>query len=444
MKKIIKVLLLCLILGSLPSVVYAETISWTKVVPKIVSVKAKNYQSVQITWEPVEDADSYIVYYSSDTPVSWKSVKANIKGNTYLHISNEKNPIITGKKYLYTVRAVKNGTKSSYEKKGKTVTPALGTVGLNKVNSINYNKLEITWEKLPGADGYLIYRKENNKWVRIGKANASATSFVHTSSSAHKIKTGTTYTYTVKAYRKTANGTVYSKYSKTGISGKSAYVSGWYEENGSTYYYADKKKATGWKKIDGKMYYFSTVGKLQKDKIVGNASDGYWYVDTTGVQVTDSVVVKAVKLITTLTDSSWSADKKLRTCFDYFVQSCEYERAYDAVDISKMPSYAEYMFTNKCGNCYRGSAALAYCAKVLGFETRMAVGAVSAVTYDNFSAHGWVEIKKDGKWYMSDISFQRRYLDVNLYRILPENHLYRLRVDDHYDMVAKDGKISWK
>lgn len=96
----------------------------------------------------------------------------------------------------------------------------LGTPKLGKVTSAGYNKLKITWNKVTGANGYIVYQKINGKWKKI--TTTQTNSYTHTNSKSFPVLTGTANIYTVKAYQKSGKTTLYSGYSKSGIEGKAA------------------------------------------------------------------------------------------------------------------------------------------------------------------------------------------------------------------------------
>ena len=74
--------------------------------------------------------------------------------------------------------------------------------------------MTFTWKKTAGATGYIVYRKTNNgAWTAL-RATSSTTCKDTTA------KKGVKYTYTVRAYRKTNTGNVYSAYNAKGISVK--------------------------------------------------------------------------------------------------------------------------------------------------------------------------------------------------------------------------------
>lgn len=219
---------------------------------------------------------------------------------------------------------------------------------------------------------------------------------------------------------------------------------GWQKVKNKTYYYSKKGiKVTGWKKIKGKYYYFDKKGELQKNKIVGSKKKGYYYVDKTGVRVTTKEIKLAVAFAVKNSSAKQSPQERLKSCFWTLCNHYPYQRIMgDVPSAGKVPSYAAYMFQNKRGNCYRYGSAMAYIARVLGYESRVVAGGVSSSTY--FSPHGWCEVKMDGKWKMYDCSIQAAYPQKRLYQIERKAYPFRLRIDHVYAMKSKNGKISWK
>ena len=67
--------------------------------------------------------------------------------------------------------------------------------------------MKISWNKCSGADIYDIYQYKNNKWIKV--KTTSSLSFT-----CRKLKSGTTYLFKVKAYKKSV-GNKYSKTSST-------------------------------------------------------------------------------------------------------------------------------------------------------------------------------------------------------------------------------------
>lgn len=219
---------------------------------------------------------------------------------------------------------------------------------------------------------------------------------------------------------------------------------GWYTKKGKKYYYNSKgKPVTGWRTINKKKYYFNKKGVLQTNQIVGSKKAGYYYVDSTGVRVTSSEIKLAVKFVTAHTKTGWSQSKKLKACYEYLWKYTSYQRAYGLPNASNLSSYASYMLKNKKGNCFQYAASFAAIAKVLGYESRVAVGSISSYS-GGMTPHGWTEIKVNGKWYLCDVNMQKEHPSINSYMKTDSSYAYRHRCNKRYKLKISKGKVSWK
>ncbi len=112
---------------------------------------------------------------------------------------------------------------------------------------------------------------------------------------------------------------------------------------------------------------------------------------------------------------------------------------------TKKVTVTKDLFTNICGNCYRYAAGFACIAKVLGYDSRVAVGGVtSSSTRSYLSPHGWTEVKVDGKWYICDVSMARSSSGKSTYMRTESNYPYRHRCDNRYTLSTSNGKAVWK
>lgn len=225
---------------------------------------------------------------------------------------------------------------------------------------------------------------------------------------------------------------------------ESQIVSGWQNIDGKEYYLNSKgEKTVGWQKISGKYYYFNKKGVLLKNQIAGSKSTGYWYVDKTGVRITTTEIKYAVKFVMKHSKAGQSKKSRLKSCYKALCKY-QYKRIYnDSPSSKKIKSYARYMFKNKKGNCYRYASAFAYIARVLGYDSRVAVGKVSISGKTPVSPHGWCEIKIDGAWKMCDCSIQRG-TGKSLFLKTRKKYPYRFVCNDIFTMNVKKGKITWK
>ena len=172
--------------------------------PAGVKAVSADHDKVKVTWNKVSQAAGYEVYQNS------KKI-ADVKTNSYT-----KTKLTTGTKYTYKVRAYKlNGTEKVYSgySKNVTATPNLSTVSNVKVKNSSKKSVKVTFKKVNGASGYVIYRatKKNGKYKAVSTLKkGTAVSYTN-----KKLKKKSTYYYKVRAYKKVGKKTVYGAYSKT-------------------------------------------------------------------------------------------------------------------------------------------------------------------------------------------------------------------------------------
>ena len=182
---------------------------------KLSSIKAVDYNKINIKWKKTSGATNYIIYYKEAGSKKWIKIKTldNTK-SSYTHTSSKKYPIVVGQKYTYTVKAYNKKTKKSglYNKTGLTTRTVPATVyglgaGLTGDNTVN-----VSWNPAGGTTHYVIYRK----------ANDSAPSKIATISSKYtryedkNPVEGVTNTYFVFGY--SSKFKVYGDGSNTGVS----------------------------------------------------------------------------------------------------------------------------------------------------------------------------------------------------------------------------------
>ena len=169
--------------------------------------------------------------------------------------------------------------------------------------------------------------------------------------------------------------------------------------------------------------------------------DGYYYVDKSGARVTSNEIKMAVDFVMKNSNPASRQRNRLKQCFDAL-------RKYPYVGKSDTPpgaSYARYMFTRQCGDCYYYGITMAYIARVLGYDSRAAMGAVTAWGPAHpLSPHGWCEVRVDSGWKMIDCSMQNGHPDANLFFVGRDRYPYRLRCDKTYALNINNGKVSWR
>ncbi len=424
--------------------------------PKLKAASSAGYNSVKLTWQAVPGAESYIIYYKGNDIRSWRKLKTGVKNTSFVHTSSRSFPLVTGKTYTYTVKAVKGSFVSAYDKTGKTAKPVPAAPKLGKVQSTAYNKLKITWSKVTGASGYYVYRKSGNTWKRIG--STTGTSYVHTSSSTYPIKTGTTYSYTVKAYRKSGSTVVLGAGNSTGIKGKAVpnkavlvsaesgtsmgkIVINWKKASGATHYLVYRKDASGkWQRIatvkgantlsythTSSKKYPITTGKSYTYTVRSYNSNGKTYgsYDTKGktikgpsqADVLDAKLRKKAKsIVSQITTSGMSKSQKLYACWKYVTSGSNFGYWPKYPNLNKTGWQKECaldMLNSGRGNCYSFACAFAALASEVGYSPSVICGRVTGTrdgAADGYTRHCWVII--GGSYYDPEAQYAGWYKDV--------------------------------
>ncbi len=165
--------------------------------PTLKSIANTGY-GVKITWGKVTGAEKYNVY-------------RKVSGGTYKYIGATSNTYYTdktaksGTKYYYAIRAKKGETVSALSS-AKSIYHLADTTLKNPTSTTSGIKL--SWSKVTGAEGYIIYRKTGSGSYTKLKTEKGVSNLSYTDTSAKK---GKKYTYKVKAYK----SKTYSAYSNT-------------------------------------------------------------------------------------------------------------------------------------------------------------------------------------------------------------------------------------
>lgn len=145
-------------------------------------------RGIAVSWKAVEGADTYRIFRWNDSKNGWDRLK-DVTGLSYTDTQ-----VTSGQIYRYTVRCLRDGQYSGdYQRPGSS-TRYLAPPQVQVVNA--GNGVAVTWNAVPGAGEYVVYRRtESGQWGRIKEAGA-ARSYTDTSA-----QSGVRYYYTVKAFR---------------------------------------------------------------------------------------------------------------------------------------------------------------------------------------------------------------------------------------------------
>ena len=238
---------------------------------------------IEVSWKAVEDAEGYRIYRKS-AGEDW-SLLAEVEADKLSYTDDSGD---TGKKYSYTVQAYKNADgkeiTGEYNENGVSATKLPATVALKEAKNNEKDGIDISWNKVSNADGYRIYRKTSgSSWSRLSDISSN-TKITYTDKTA---VSGTTYYYTVRAYKVYEGTTILGGYDNKGVSAafkESVQPLGKVELSGAK----DSGKASiivSWKAVEGAegyRIYRKFTGSSWK-KLVDVASDQLSYTDSSGV-----------------------------------------------------------------------------------------------------------------------------------------------------------------
>jgi tungstate transport system substrate-binding protein len=172
-------------------------------VPQNVTAVSASYNSIKISWSPVDSASGYVVYrYSSlfKQFIRLAVTKSTSFTNTLL---------MTGNTYSYKARAYTTVTGSNLYGTPSAAVSAqpVPSAPVNlKAVLLTPTSTKLTWSSVSGANGYVVYRFNSTSKAFDNIKTVTSASFTNTG-----LTSGKTYFYVIKAYQWIISGkTIYS------------------------------------------------------------------------------------------------------------------------------------------------------------------------------------------------------------------------------------------
>ena len=162
---------------------YAQVARASLSTPKISKAESV-YGGVKLTWNKVNGAAKYRVYYKGRK--GWTRM-VDTTSTSYID-----KDVSSGRNYTYTVRCISADGKSftsGYDSKGTTIK-YIAAPEISKLENVN-GGVKITWNKVSGAAKYRVYYKGSKGWTRM--VDTTSTSYID-----KDVSSGRNYTYTVR------------------------------------------------------------------------------------------------------------------------------------------------------------------------------------------------------------------------------------------------------
>ena len=176
---------------------YEDSYTSVKTVPLISGAKISgtSYNSLKLSWAKNSNVEGYVVYRFDDAKNRWIRLSQikdpNITSYTVTGLQSAKQHQIAVKGYVTENGKEVGSPKLSIVK--ATTNP--GVVSNFKTSANTSNSVKLTWNKVNGAEGYVVYRYNpaNKGWIRLAKIKG-------TSYTATGLASGTSYKFAVKSY----------------------------------------------------------------------------------------------------------------------------------------------------------------------------------------------------------------------------------------------------
>ena len=243
-------------------------------VSKIVCT-ARSYNSITLSWNRNTTATGYkLEQYKGGKLVQVAVINSN--STTSYKVTGLK----TATTYSFRIRAYKKSGNVTAHSGYTTLKTLTSPTNVSKVvcTARSYNSITLSWSRNTTATGYKLEQYKGGKWVQVAVINSNST----TSYKVMGLKTATTYSFRIRAYKKSGNVTAHSGYTKyntltspTNVTSfkaskrtSSTVTLGWSKNSTATGYKIEQYKGGKWVQIaqissNNTAYY--SVAKLKRN-----------------------------------------------------------------------------------------------------------------------------------------------------------------------------------
>lgn len=256
-----------------------------------VKVKSIEAFSVELSWNEISDSEGYIIYRYNNTQKTWSCIAKTKEPSI---TSYTVNGLSAGTNYKFAIKAyvTNNDGKelSSPKYSAVSATTYLSNVSGFKAGNVSSSEIKLSWNKVSGAKGYIVYKynNANKKWVRVTKTSSNVNAYT-----VKNLKAGTNNKFAVKAYKTLSGKEITSKsYPTVTEYTNPANVTGFKASAIST-----SAVKLSWKKVSGAkgyiVYKYDSAKKKYVRVVKTDGTDNAYTVKNLKVGTTYKFAVKA-------------------------------------------------------------------------------------------------------------------------------------------------------
>ena len=165
--------------------------------------KSATSSTLTLQWAKNVNATGYAI--ERYTGGKWVEI---LRTNSNATVTHTVNGLAAGTTYTFRIRAFSGSAYSDYTRLAATTLPSNVTSFIKKSGTVS--TLDLQWAKNNSATGYVVEQYKGGKWTQILNATSNATVTCRVSG----LKSGTTYTFRIAAYKTAGGVTEYSGYTR--------------------------------------------------------------------------------------------------------------------------------------------------------------------------------------------------------------------------------------